>query len=178
MEARYGTEVDVAPVPGIVQAMLIGCYPGSGYQRVRGRRTSLPTGKGRVAYRAPSWRASWFPREGLSCSMEPLSHGPSRLLALGALYPHQSIIGFSLPLRTPFPFFLGHGRQGWPRTAELAADGRACSDRGGLLFQQRQIHDTYCHPATLSVCPPPLASIPSCTRTLTGCEHTRSAGRL
>ena len=37
---------DVAPVPGIVQAILIGCYPGSGYQRARGRQTSLPAGKG------------------------------------------------------------------------------------------------------------------------------------
>ena len=39
--------------------------------------------------------------------MELLSHGPSRLLALGALYPHQSIISSNLPLGTPFPSFLG-----------------------------------------------------------------------
>ena len=37
---------DVAPVPGIVHAMLIGCYPGSGFQRIRGRRTSLPASEG------------------------------------------------------------------------------------------------------------------------------------
>ena len=53
-----------------------------------------------------------FPEKVGLALMEPFSHGPSRLLALGALYPHQSIIGFNLLLGTPFPSFLGRGRQG------------------------------------------------------------------
>ena len=59
--------------------------------------------------------------------MKPLSQGPSRLLALGALYPRQSIIGFNLRLGAPFPSFYNRGRQDWPRTAGLAADYRARS---------------------------------------------------
>ena len=58
----------VAPVPGIVQTTLIGCYPGSGYQRIRGRRISLPAGKGASGLPSSVLAGSVVPREGWSCS--------------------------------------------------------------------------------------------------------------
>ena len=112
---------DVAPVPGIVQAMLIGCYPGSSYQRVRGRRTSLPAGKGArgLTELRPGGLRGFPEKVGLAL-VEPLSHGPSRLLSR-----------FSLSSRVHYRFHPPTRNSvlilPWPRTAGLVADGRARS---------------------------------------------------